>query len=249
MIVIELAGKEYQVKNDWREISIADAREIVKNDLPANLKEFFDNLAKGKEDAHIIQETDEDIIRNIPVYQGKIIKLMSNIPDDIIGRLYSDVRQQLYSELCLDFDFGIRHTPFNYEMKGIDHFTHKGKEFYFIADREEIDQVVKGGSQSIVEFAEVADLQLYAKELKNGSVDVATNVISILCREKKNGKIEKYNRQKCLDNAKEFDSLPVSIMFEVTFFLNRLSNIFIQDSRTSLSRVVSKQKKQVMNQD
>lgn len=242
MIIIELAGKDFQIKNDWNEITIRDAKNIVKIELPANLKGFFDNLAKRKEDAVI--STDEDLIKNLPTYQGEVIKKMSNIPDSILDRLHSDVRQQLYKEFCMDFDFGIRYVPFNYEYKEIDHFKHNEKTFHFVVDREEIDQVVKGGSQSIMEFAEVADLQLYAKELKNGSVDVATNVISILCREKQNGKIEKYNQQKCLDNAKGFEDLPMTVMFEVTFFLNKLSDIFMNDSRMSLNQAVSKQGKQ-----
>ena len=84
---------------------------------------------------------------------------------------------------------------------------------------------------TVFEFSEAADLELFSKDLAGGKHERAANIISILCRPKdKSGKIEKYDEDVSLKRAESFKSLNMDIVWEVFFCLAEQSSMRIQYS-------------------
>ena len=78
---------------------------------------------------------------------------------------------------------------------------------------------------------ETDDILKAAHDMDGGRLDVAANIVSILCRPKaEDGKVEKYDEARSLERAQTFLDLPMSIVWEVFFCTHEQLHTFFKTS-------------------
>lgn len=213
---------------DWSEITINEARDLVKlakSNLPKTVMrmwelQYKEPTAMIETEYNKLQEsiTDEQEIKVLPQFYGECLLLMSDIGEDALekmNRLERKIMFQRFIEVPLK---GLLFNP-DYNAKEINSFKFKGETYYLPAQANGFDGITvpMGEDTTAIEFTECADIELRAKQMEGGRFESAAILISILCRPKKNGKREKYNQKVCLERAKIFGDLPLDTAFDVFF--------------------------------
>lgn len=268
MTELTIAGTDYSCFDQWGEMPLSKATELAtlcNKEMPFPLKNLYTVYAKSKgaEDEETKKDiaefakdvTDEDTIKNFPVFYGKIIKCLSDIPNEIINKIDAGNRVAFYQQYCFKFVFGVLHFPFDFVAKGITEFTHHDITYYCPKSKTVLGEVKPFADRTAIEFAEAADLELFSNKLDGGKFECAANIIAVLCRpmveismskakEKYNGqtikqirkhtkedylKLEPYNEDTCLKRAETFHDLPMNIVWEVFFCLVQQSILLNQN--------------------
>ena len=251
MINITIDNNPYKVVEQWSEMTLLKAIELslIVNSMPPRLKAVYDLMSQGGEDLDKnIAEwsasiTDEEFLKLFPLFYGKVIECLTDIPADVIEHVNRSERDVFYKNYCEKFVFGLLYFPVDYQYKSPASFTHNDIE-YFLPETKNIMGVEKPFfDRTAIEFTESADLEIYSKQLEAGKWEVAANIISILCRPlvrldvEYKMELEKYNEETCLQRAEEFKSLTMDIVFEVFFCLAK--HIHLSTQRTVISSLES----------
>lgn len=224
MYNIVINGNTYKCPEKWEDINLGKAAGAfpIINRLPENMKKIYRLMftKNGKAEISKIELTDDEIIKLIPSVQGELIAYFCDIPKDVMENVSSEDRTAFFSRYIMPFVVGLLVHPYNYEPKGIDKFTHKGIDYYLPMSSTDVNGENKPLSDlETICFTESADLQLACTKTGKGNYKLMGNIISILCRPKG----EKYNEQTAIERAKEFQNLPMSIVWEVFFYLSVFS--------------------------
>ena len=261
MIVLSINNNEYKAYEAWKEIPLSLAIEIHKllfAELPSRLKDIYDIISQPVVTPEQIEERDnelvkwydsisnEEVIKIFPTFYGKVIALLTDIPAEVIEMIDRSQRDMFYKKYCEKFVFGILHYPADYESKNIKSFTYKDVE-YFLPETKEVLGVEKPFfDRTAIEFTECADLEYFSKEMEAGKYEYAANIISIICRPKRNKTIsetgevvgvqiiEPYNEQTSLLRAKEFVNLTMDVVHGVFFCLQKHIILSHQLTTTSI---------------
>lgn len=269
MIQLTVNDTNYSCFEDWKEMPLSKAIELAtlcNKEMPLPLKSLYElyTKSKGADDTEnksavekfILDGTDEDWIKNFPVFYGKAIKCLSDIPQEIIDKTNSDNRNIFYQQYCFKFVFGVLHHPFDFVYNGIEKFEHHGEVLHAPKSKKILGKIKPFADRTAIEFAESADLELYSKNLDGGKFECAANIIAILCRPiilktvedigkkltkreakeiKKEDwfKLEPYNEDTCLKRAEGFHDLKMDIVWEVFFCLTQQSILLSQDMALS----------------
>lgn len=225
---IDIPGKptEVRLKNKWEELVLSDAKElhaICDQYLPKSVKAVYDHYANGLSDKQpellnelLLAVTDEDNSINLPTFYGHLIKALSDIEQEILDRISPSQRTGIYEQFLITLVSDLLYFP-SYEMKGIKSFTLENVEYFLPITDEGIDRSIPMEDRTAVEFTESADLEVAAKGLAAGKYEYASTIVSILCRPKVKGKLEKYDQKTCVKRSDIFLQLPMPIVFEVFF--------------------------------
>lgn len=249
MVKVNITGKKYTVIEQWNEITINQAAEIYTacDDIPDKLLDIYQALSDKDKLADVMEQVDEqESIKDFPVFYGKIIEMMSDIPAEIIDRISWNERTAFYNLYLEKFIIGLLLHPFDYKAENIKSFTHEGKIYLLPETKTIINDERTFAEATAVEFAESADLELHSRKMKSGKYGVAANIISILCRPKG----EKYNEATSLKRAEGFGELTMDVFWEVFFCLDlRLKNFkhaFLTYTVGKVSKAKPKQRSQVL---
>lgn len=247
MIQIELGKHKYKVVQNWDELTLEKAIAIAKLTMPETLKEYYEtgqpDFTKFLEGLELKQRA-----KILPEYFGQILDLASNIPKEVTSRLVGQLRIDIYGKLLEWIVYGLNYHH-GYKAKGKKSFRFKGTTYYLPRDKDDIFGKPMPAAEMIAgEFTEVADLEVYSEQLVGGKVEVLPVVIAILARpryrEGKKWKRESYDEALALRRAELFKGLPVSVAWEVDFFMTRYLRSVKRDTVSFLSLVVSRQLKQ-----
>lgn len=259
MLVLTINNKDYKAFDNWNQMPLSIAvklNTLITESLPASIKELYAITAKGGEDvAKELSDmaatiTDEQLIKEFPIFYGKAIAILTTIPEDVINHIGPSDRSLFYKKYCESFVFGILHYAVDYNIEKIKSFTHNGIELFLPVTKEVMGQERPFFDRSAIEFTESADLEIASKQMAGGKFEMATNIIAILCRPKiqvpENGSeyLEPYNEERCLERAKEFTELPMNIVFEVFFCLTQHLHLSQQITLiSSLKEIVKDQRR------
>lgn len=236
MVIIRVAGNDYQCFDNWEEMTCGEGIELSKvaQLIPQTLKSIYTEIQKGEDNPEYLKLlegiTTEERIKDFPLFYGKVLKVLTNIPEEIIQHIDYASRTVFYNAYCQQFVFAVLFYPVNYVLKRIDYFNLNGNRYEMPDTKTILGHDKPMSNVTALEFSEVADLQVFAHGLQGGKFEVAPNIISILCRPKG----EKYDEQTCLDRAEEFKQLPMSVVWEVFFCLIELMTISKQHTVISL---------------
>ena len=251
MINLTIGGEDYQSFETWEEIPLHKSIEIHKllESMPKNLAKYYkltsENVReKGKKESLRVKElkqlekkiTDKERMKTFPEFYGKILCAMSDIPADVMNQIQWRDRQTFYkssytgSVSAESVVYGLLYFPFDYKVKGIKKFVFKGQTDWLPKTKRILGQFKPLAETTAIEFAESSDLEIFAKELSGGKYERMANIIAILCRPKIKGQIQKYSEAISLKRAKQFKDLPMSVVWEVFFYV--VKHISTSNNRT-----------------
>lgn len=238
--------KTHKIKTSWNELILSEAIEVHKcidTFMPAVVKEIYTMYANGQDKkfpeqlkALLAAVTDEDNCINLPTFYGELIQVISDINPQDLAMISPASRCMIYESYLVGLVSSIMFFP-QFEPKNIASFEIDGAEYFLPVTDKALGAEVPMSDRTAIEFSEVADLDLNSKELAGGKYERAKEIISILCRPKVNGVLEKYDQKKCLERADSFLKLPMEIVFEVFFCFIKRSIIFEKHGQIYLSEV------------
>lgn len=226
MISVKVGGKDYRVKNEWKDITIQEASNVLGITIPDSLKKCYDvsfqsaSLSEEEYNKKMDEVTREisieDQFKAIPRYFSEIIEVLSDIPHEVI--LLSDVVsiKALYHSYLKHIVEGMYFTPTNYKLSDITFFDFEGERYYLPTNKTVFGKPVPMADISALEFTESADLLIHVSAMtKDRDFARVANLIAILCR--KEG--EKYDEKISLERAEKFKALTMDVTWNVFFSL------------------------------
>lgn len=247
MIKVTINKKSYKFPEHWGEISLKQAIElstIIDSEMPVELKMYFQTMNEMKDERFEdhnkdvrkalaemeVSWTEEHHFKIFPTFYGKVMRILSDVPKEIIDMTDPISRNMFYNQYLKQFMWGLLYHPYDFVKKGITHFEVDGVKYFFPEDKNVLGvQRPMGNGTTAVEFSEAADLITFASELQGGKVKHLANVIAILCRPMIEGKIEPYNENIALQRAEKFkEVLNMDVCWEVFFCLDGQLNLFLQ---------------------
>lgn len=247
MIKVTINKKAYKFPEHWGEISLKQAIElsgIIETDMPNELKMYFQTMNEMKDERFEdhnkdvrkalaemeVSWTEEHHFKIFPTFYGKVMRILSDVPQEVIDMTDPISRNVFYNNYLKQFMWGLLYHPYDFVKKGIKHFEVEGVKYFFPEDKDVLGvQRPMGNGTTAVEFSEAADLITFASELQGGKVKYLANVIAILCRPMIEGKIEAYNESVSLERAEKFKQhLTMDVCWEVFFCLDAQLNLFLQ---------------------
>lgn len=224
MLYVEVHKQKGQLITEWSEMSLSQGISLYKvaDKLPPKVKKMY-GLLISEQTPEVQKEilelresiTHKEARKKLPQIYGEIIKIMTTLPEVVVDRLTADERSQLYNKCLVRFVIGVLYLPYDYKVRFCEYIEHKGEKWYFPEAREVLGTRKEFDKMTAIEFSDLSDLELAAKELEGGVFERMANIISILCRPKG----EKYDEQTCLERAEEvFLDLPMNEVWEVFFY-------------------------------
>lgn len=227
MLHFEYGSKRHTCVSNWAEIPLNKAVQVMEviNEFPEALKKMYElSGVESRADEYAKLQaslSDRQHYKEIPELYGKIITILSDVTENDIKQWGPIERNAFYIEYIFKFVYGLLVIPADYVAENITDFEHNGVRYFLPEGREIMGNEKPMANTSALEFAEVADLEIVAKEMQGGKYEVAANIVAILCRPLG----EAYDEAEALERAKEFVNLPMHIIWEVFFYTLRLSTL------------------------
>ena len=250
MIHLEVIGTKCRIpeRGEWDKVTIDQAVELMEHIemLPAELKELYrlfteEQTPEVKKKAKEIEGafTIEQLRKEFPMFYGKALEILSDLPREIIDLMKAEEREAIYSEYLFPFVHGLMYFPSDFKEDTRDHFIFEGVEYQYPRTRtvggKLVDGKVEGGlemplfSSTAIEFTEAADLQVAADKMSAGRYEMAKHIVAVLCRP--DG--EKYDEKVATERAQKMGTLKMSTVWQVFFCLVTSSKLSEQRSQIS----------------
>lgn len=222
MLVVDI-DKRYHVRDTWSDVTLSDAIAIhgMFGDMPNKVREVYISILEGDVDAArdiYMGLTDEEMNKVFPDWYAAVIAALSDIPLEVLLKTDAMQRTSLYTIHLEPLVVALMRAPGDYPVKEIKHFDHHGVRYYLPEKGMVLGgDGLPGVKLTAVQYAQSADLMARLVEMDRGGWALMANVISILCLPKG----EKYDEQTSLKRADVFEDLPMSVVWEVYFFIYR----------------------------
>jgi len=252
MYVLTINKTEYKSVERWDELTIDKAISLHKliDKMPKKLKDLYGALSKKDNEKAIDKINkiigDQEKKKDFPAFYGKVLKLVSNIPQKIIDRVDWNYRTEMYyfkigkGVSCESIVLGLLSFPYDYTIKKIKSFEFKGERLVLPYTKEVMGREVPMYGEQALTFSESADMELFSAKLEAGKYTWAKNIVSILCRPKG----EEYDEETSLRRAEKMGSLTMDIVWEVFFCYIKCLNTSNRNTLISLLRSGLSKKKQ-----
>lgn len=253
MYILEINNKQYKKAQDWPDITIAESIQLYHliDKMPAKLRRLYELLAKEQtpetqKEIDTINDgiTDTEQKKTFPSFYGKVLNILSTIPQAVINRIdWSYRTEHFYFKLgdgisCESIIIGLLVAPIDFTPKYIESFELDGETLMLPQSKEVLGNNIPLYNEDALTFCESADLELFSDGMAGGRYEWATNLISILCRPKG----EQYDEARSLERAKKMDTLTMDIFWEVFFCATKCFNISNANTLTSLLQSESLQR-------
>jgi hypothetical protein len=226
MISVKINGKDYQIKNDWKDITIQEAASVLNIKIPDSLKKCYDvsfqssHLPEEEYNKKVDEVTKEisieDQFKAIPGYFSEVLEVLSDIPHEVVLKTDVVSIKTLYHSYLKPVVEGMYFTPMNYKPIDITYFDFEGERFLLPTNKTIFGKSVPMADISALEFTESADLLIHVSAMtKDRDFARVANLISILCRPEG----EEYNEKVSLERAERFKKLTMDLTWDVFFSL------------------------------
>lgn len=220
MLIVEIGRHEYHIRDTWADMTLSDAIALhdLFGEMPQSLKDIYLHSIAGDGEQAMAEAgkvTSEDLFTHWPAWQGKVIAAVSDIPVELLEKTNPDQCGSIYSIHIEPLVLGLFGGSPNYDPRGIKFFEHGGARYYLPTDGYKIGGTLRGAHMTAAQFAQANDVVRMATDLSEGKYGMMANFISILCLPKG----EVYDEQKSLSRAESFKDLPMTVVWEVYFFI------------------------------
>ena len=234
MIIIRVNKKKYKGVYGWDDISLKLFSELAMIEMPpkyeafilahgnieAEKKESIDNFIKAASEI-----TDKELNEIFPGYYRKVIRCLTNIPDDILSSASGEDITGLYDKYFKPFILSlIYHVPVDSLFGKIveyippypGSFRVGNSRFYLPQTVRIMDQDIPLADEPVISYTEAGDI-FRNMRISNDDVKRLALFMAIYCR--KRG--EKYDEKTVLKRSDLFMATKMSIVWSVFFYTVR----------------------------
>lgn len=246
MVRVTVEGTGYSLKNEWSDITLSEYLALATIPVPVKLRKRWEMLMTGSDE--VVKDTYRNIVKDYPVYYGKVISLLSDIPQKVIERIEWSVREQLFNDYLWYLSMSaISQVPLDkrekvdyFEPIGATAFTFKGETFYLPESLEYGGQKTPLAYERIVTFAEAADIEIALHDVAEKGIDGLAQLCAVYLRKKD----EEHSDELVLSRIEQFKELPMTAVWEVFFCIMRLMQRLGSDTLSSLRGLLEQAQKQ-----
>jgi len=212
MIIATLNGNKVHIPNRWDEITVKQAAEAYKIDLPI-VEDSFDWFK------HIITVK-------------KLIRILTDIEDPDYIDPSSLVH--VFSKYLAKYVYDLHSlSPETYKPKFIDSFTHK-KQTYLMPTNLELGQnLILQHGQKAKNFIEASNLLAQFAALKSDGFSALPMFVASIVKQER---LEVFDEKTVVARAKEFEDLPMNVIWEVFFCTSQLIIKYGRDTLQSMNK-------------
>lgn len=255
MLVIKSGGKDYELYSEWKEITIDRMCYLANKEQPKCLtkamKAIDGSVIEGVNGiaaywAVAATWTPEERNKELPTYIGEMLKVFTNMSDDVIDKIGPLQRTEFFHNFLIDKIFEAN-MLMKVQVASVTSFDFDGKTYYM----PKIGKYINGDSMGIdltaIEFAESSDIATQADNLIIGKLEALPYIIALLCKEK--GEI--YTEEGISIKAERFKKLDMQTAWEVYFFMQHCIRVLQSDMADYLAGLAQESytKLQQMNQE
>ena len=84
MLTVTIQGKEFLLCDTWSDLTLSKFGELCSLKMPDKLKAKYRAMIDGEEQK---PDNHRDLVKTYPKYYGEVIKLLSDIPQDVIDSI------------------------------------------------------------------------------------------------------------------------------------------------------------------
>ncbi|MCK4815660.1 hypothetical protein KA005_07820, partial [bacterium] len=244
MIELEIGGGSYKAPQSWDEITLKQFIAIcgvqIPNRLLALYKASADLNTSDKKEKKAAEKnydkvsekiTTKDLIVNFPKYYGEVIKILTDIPQEVIDQIDGESRTTFY-------DRYIRYAVLStfswqplimigqgmqiYIPETIKSFKLEEKEFFLPETLGVYGEQIPMAREKIVSFAEASKIEL---ELHNNNQEGAVQLpmlMAIYCRPEG----EAYDEETIMKRTTLMEQLTMDKVWAVFFCINGLFRLY-----------------------
>lgn len=215
----------FNLKSEWEDISLSDFVAICKIKMPQKLLAMYMNAEdKEKWEAVFNEVTYEDNEKNFPEYFGKLLAILSDIPQPIIDLIQADQRTELFNQYLFPFAYSsVTDYPVIlnegkselYQPKEMKTVKYKGQTYYFpeTLNINGLDSPL--ANEEIISFTEASSIMTTWNKLSEHGAEYAAMIPAIYLRKKN----EKYSEKLVMERKKLFEGLSMDVVWSLFFYI------------------------------
>ncbi len=248
MINIEIRSKKYRAYSEWSDITLDRFIELSKLAIPGKLENLWlagskikskdtkqKSIAEVQYKKAIEAITKDDMDSVFPAYYGKVIELLSEVPESEVKEINSKQRTELFENFMRGFVLSLTYSaPVEikdgqvdmYEPPETTQFKLNRKLYLFPESLELYNESIPMADEKVITFAEASDIDLAIQDLRSEGINRLPMFMAIYCRRKG----EEYNEKVALKRSVIFGKCNMDVVWTL-FFLHRkayssLANIY-----------------------
>jgi hypothetical protein len=230
MIQVQILDKSYNLLNTWEDITLERFQRLCALKIPDKYGEYLKACFSEKDGVYekaLSTLSKKDLLKTFPEYFGEVILILSDIPKETINKLHRILREQLYETylypLVVSTLVGIPLQSQDGKLDRIprlnsDGFEFEGEKYLFPKSLVYGSIDVPMFNETILTFSEASDIEVALSEWGEKGIDSVAQMIAVYCR--KEG--ERYDPESVLERIPKFKNLPMSIIWEVFFYITEL---------------------------
>lgn len=242
MLKVEIQGSDYKLCDQWDDITLTTFGDLCRIKLPDNLRARWRAFIEDKE---IPEDTHRDIVKTFPTYYGKVIKLLSDIPQPVVDSIEWSVREKLFNEYLLKFCISTVSSFPQYEPLQAKSFKLDGEEYFLPESLKHGGQNIPLAGETIGTFAEAADIEIALHEWSEKGVDAMAQICAVYLR--KAG--ETHSDELVIERTEKFKELPMSVVWEVFFCILMLGWKYMEGIKIFSREEIKRLSTQLRNQE
>lgn len=229
MIQFSVNKSTYKLNTTWQEITIQQAIDLTEIGMPDYLQTKLKEGGVGLSDFMVLDGLQ---------FAKKSVSVLAGIPEKELDKTHAgDVLNLFAIVLPLIIDL-YNVTPQTYIPKMITEFTYKGETFLMPQSKVFNGVFVPGTDLDSVSFVESANLMAAIGQLKEKGLASMPALVACYC--KKPGEV--FDQFVIMERAEAFRGLPMSVAWEVFFYMAQSLHTAMSDMLTYLKAAVLPQK-------
>ena len=203
MIKIELGEKEYEIPHKWEEVKFSKFLEFYKLTKTFKTQEELEEEVKDKGEIKDLYLSLDNLKANT-----KMVSFWTGLTEDEVAMC--DIEQ--VAKALKDLTF----LHENYKPIHIESFLFEGEKYYL--PKISLEKMTFG------EYIKAEQLELNAKKLENGKIEVLPEQVAILCKKEGESVVSDEDVEK---RAELFKNLDMATIWDVAFFLTRHESLLM----------------------
>jgi len=257
---ITFEEKEYFYPTSWEEITLDQFIQICNIEIPGKLRELYIaaaglNNTNEDEAAEASKQYDEisakinvnDLVRIFPAYYGKVMTVLTGIPQSVMQRVHGDLRSEFFDQFCRYIVLSVFYsTPvidtgdgmIPYVPEEIKSFELEGQVYLLPKTLNVYGEDIFLAKETAASFSEASDIDMAFRDLYEKGAERIPMLVSVYCRP--DG--EQYDEEKVVEREPLMRSLTMNVVWSVFFCIVMLSgrySSFIQGFTKGVLRLIS----------
>jgi len=224
-MIVSYSNTTAKIPEKWHDITIRQAIECAGVELPDVTDTF-------------------DWFQHLPIVK-KYITILTTIKEP--DKIEPSWLVHIFSKYLVKFIIDLKSpSPETYTPLMIEYFSHKGKT-YLMPERLDIGvNIILQHGQTTKNFIEASNLMKQFSQMRKDGIKVMPMLVASMVKEER---LEEFDEVRINERAKEFEDLPMNIVWEVFFCLSLLIIKLGKSTLQYMSRKESKMERLIKYMD